>query len=90
MEEGVDHFLWPTAHRLSAPQRRVPTCCKMPSLAAKSSSRARLLSWPVERPADAIENRRVSMCPVKWVCPVSTYCLPLSHGTSSQSNLFVL
>ena len=23
-----------------------------------------------------------------WVCPVSTDCLPLSHGTSSQSNLF--
>jgi hypothetical protein len=25
-----------------------------------------------------------------WVCPVSTDCLPLSHSTSSQSNLFVL
>ncbi len=25
-----------------------------------------------------------------WVCPVFTDCLPLSHGTSSQSNLFVL
>jgi hypothetical protein len=26
----------------------------------------------------------------KWVCPVSTDCLPLSYSTSSQSNLFVL
>jgi Na+/alanine symporter len=25
-----------------------------------------------------------------WVCPVFTDCLPLSHGPSSQSNLFVL
>jgi len=25
-----------------------------------------------------------------WVCPVSADCLPLSHGISSQSNLFVL
>ena len=25
-----------------------------------------------------------------WVCPVSTDCLSLSHGTSSQSNLFVV
>ena len=25
-----------------------------------------------------------------WVCPVCTDCLPLSHGTSSQSNLFVI
>lgn len=25
-----------------------------------------------------------------WVCPVFTDCLPLSHGASSQSNLFVL
>ena len=25
-----------------------------------------------------------------WVCPVSTDCLPLSHGTSSQANLLVL
>ncbi len=25
-----------------------------------------------------------------WVCPVCTDCLPLSHGTSSQSNLFVV
>ena len=25
-----------------------------------------------------------------WVCPVSADCLPLSHGASSQSNLFVL
>src|SRR5829696_3804316 len=25
-----------------------------------------------------------------WVCPVSTDCLPLSHGTSSQSNHFVI
>src|SRR5215204_3488442 len=26
----------------------------------------------------------------RWVCPVSTDCLPLSHGTSSQSNHFVI
>src|SRR5215212_5222496 len=25
-----------------------------------------------------------------WHCPVSTDYLPLSHGTSSQSNLFVI
>ena len=25
-----------------------------------------------------------------WVCPVSTDCFPLSYGTSSQSNLFVV
>lgn len=25
-----------------------------------------------------------------WVCPVSADCLPLGHGTSSQSNLFIL
>jgi hypothetical protein len=25
-----------------------------------------------------------------WVCPVSKDRLPLSHGASSQSNLFVL
>ncbi len=25
-----------------------------------------------------------------WVCPVSTDSLPLSYGTSSQSNLFVV
>jgi hypothetical protein len=25
----------------------------------------------------------------RWVCPVSTDRLPLSHGASSQSNLFV-
>ena len=25
-----------------------------------------------------------------WVCPVSTDCLPLSHGASSQSNRLVL
>ncbi|MBA3795358.1 MAG: hypothetical protein H0X19_14660 [Rubrobacter sp.] len=25
-----------------------------------------------------------------WVCPVCADCLPLSHGTSSQSNLFVV
>jgi hypothetical protein len=24
-----------------------------------------------------------------WVCPVFTDCLPLSYGTSSQSNLFI-
>lgn len=27
---------------------------------------------------------------INWVCPVFTDCLPLSHGASSQSNLFVL
>ena len=25
-----------------------------------------------------------------WVCPISTDCLPLSHGTSSQYRFFVL
>jgi hypothetical protein len=25
-----------------------------------------------------------------WVCPASTDCLPLSHSTSSHSNLLVL
>ena len=25
-----------------------------------------------------------------WVCPVSTDCLPLSHGTSSESSFLVL
>ena len=25
-----------------------------------------------------------------WVCPASTDCLPLGHGASSQSNLFIL
>ena len=27
---------------------------------------------------------------IDWVCPVCTDCLPLSHSTSSQSNLFVV
>jgi DNA-binding response OmpR family regulator len=56
---------------------------------------ALIRSRNVERQAEAIglgaeEVLLTAESGEKWVCPVSADCLSLSHGASSQSNLFVL
>ena len=52
-------------------------------------------SYKVAVQAESIEGaltivKRYNAGKWVWVCPVSADCLPLSHGASSQSNLFVL
>jgi hypothetical protein len=44
----------------------------------------------IEAEVKALEEHKVEARHTLWVCPVYTDSLPLSHSTSSQSNLLVL
>ena len=72
------------------------TTCGLREILRRNGNKDDVVSFLEERnlPLDEIGREaladQILREPPEWVCPVSTDCLPLSHSTSSQSNLFVL